>query len=523
MLAVAAVGLSLALLDPLVKVFANSEPVNSPYVAEVARGEVASWQVVLRSGEALDSIRISVGEMRGLGRPRIRAIGMVPVDKSIPEPPKDRIGVVPGLFPDPLLPDLPTKLERMQSYWVDLPIPKNARAGDYSTELTADAAGQPTQTLSLRAKVYPVIVGKSRLWVTNWYSAPPGDPRSDATFWPKLDGYARNMAAHRQNMALVSPLSYTAIREDGSFDFSVFNRWVETFKKAGVIGRIEGGHLGGRIGGAWEAQFQITILELKDGKTVSRSVDPKGREADAFYSKFLPALVKDLRSKGWLGIYDQHIADEPIQVNADSYVSMRELVRKYAPELKVMEANHTAKLAGSIDLWVPQFNYWAESHDFYRDRQAKGEEVWFYTCVYPQGEYANRFMELPLVETRLLHWLNFKYGATGYLHWGWNHWSMVGPSPFEKTTYQQPQGSFLPAGDCFIVYPSKDGGILDSIRWETMRDGIADYELLSMLAAKDRPHAESLADRLIHGFTSYDVDPSDFRAVRRELLEALSP
>lgn len=525
MLAFAALGLSLELVDPLVKVFSGDMPVSRPYVAEAARGEVATWQVVLRSDQAVTGLSATAGSLAGLGRPRIRAIGMVPVDKSIPDPPKDRIGTVPGLFPDPLLTTLPDHLGAgaLQAYWVDLLIPRSAKPGDYTTDFKVTANGSAAQTVTLKLHVFPVWVGKSRLWVTNWYSPPPGDPRSnDPKFWKQLEVYGRNMAAHRQNMAYVSPISYTDLREDGTFDFSVFNRWVETMKRAGVIGRIEGGHLGGRKGGAWEALFEMTILERKDGKTISRSVDPTSPEADAFYAKFFPALVADLKAHHWLGIYSQHLADEPIPTNVGSYEAMRALARKYAPELKIIEATHTSNLAGAIEVWVPQFNYWAESYPFYRERQKLGEEVWYYTCVYPQGEYANRFMELPLVETRLLHWLNFRYGATGYLHWGWNHWAMVSPSPFEKTTYQQPGGSFLPAGDCFIVYPAPDGGVLDSIRWETMRDGIADYELLSMLSATDEPEAMRLASELVHGFTAYHIEPEKFRAVRHELLTDLS-
>lgn len=524
MLLLAALGLSLALVDPLVKVFPGSTPSTAPYVAEVARGEVASWQVVLHADEALDGIKVEAGDFKGLGKPRIRAIGYVPVDLPVQEVSKERVGVVPGLYPDPLLTDLPARLRagETQSYWIDVAVPKNARPGEYSATFRIEANSSQS-TVTLKAKVYPVTVGKSRLWVTNWYSPPPGDPRSnDPKFWKGLELYAKNMAEHRQSMAIVNPLSYTQIRDDGSFDFSVFNRWVDVFKRAGVIGLIEGGHFGGRIGGVWTNQFEMTILERKDGKTVARNVGPSSPDAAAFYSRFLPALVKDLKDHRWLTIYRQHLADEPISANANSYIAMRDLVRKYAPELKVMEANHTSKLAGAIDLWVPMFNFWAESYPFYRERQAKGEEVWFYTCVYPQGEYANRFMELPLVETRLLHWLNFKYGATGYLHWGWNQWSMVGGDPFKKTISNEPNGPFLPAGDCFIVYPGKDGGVVDSIRWETMRDGIADYELLEMLASRDQAKAQELAGRLILGFTSYVLDPAVFRAVRHELLEALS-
>ncbi|MCZ7640085.1 MAG: DUF4091 domain-containing protein [Verrucomicrobia bacterium] len=141
------------------------------------------------------------------------------------------------------------------------------------------------------------------------------------------------------------------------------------------------------------------------------------------------------------------------------------------------------------------------------------------TCVFPQGEYANRFIEQPLIKTRLLHWINFRYGITGYLHWGYNHWTS--DSPFTHTTRAHGGPAYLPAGDPWIVYPGKDGP-LDSIRFEAMRDGIADHELLCQLGERDAALAERLARQHVQAFDRYDTDVAQFRATRRELLRSLS-
>ncbi len=80
---------------------------------------------------------------------------------------------------------------------------------------------------------------------------------------------------------------------------------------------------------------------------------------------------------------------------------------------------------------------------------------------------------------------------------------------------------YLPAGDAWIVYPGKDGP-LDSIRFETMRDGIVDHELLSQLAERDKAAAQKLAETFVLKFDQYNTDVTAFRAARRELLERLS-
>ena len=164
-------------------------------------------------------------------------------------------------------------------------------------------------------------------------------------------------------------------------------------------------------------------------------------------------------------------------------------------------------------------NYLHEDYAHYQERQAAGDEIWFYTCVFPQGEYANRFIEQPLIKTRLLHWINFKYGATGYLHWGYNQWTADDPTTHTTRPHNGPP--YLPAGDPWIVYPGKNGP-LASIRFAAMRDGVVDYELLCMLSEKDNEQAQGFAAKLVLDFDKYNTDIKAFREIRKEMLRLLS-
>ena len=332
---------------------------------------------------------------------------------------------------------------------------------------------------------------------------------------------ARKMADYRQNVALISPLRLAAYAVDNghfTIDFSRFDRMVRIFIEEGVIGRIEGGHIGGRAG-AWETPFVVDVPEIVAGKTEFKPAPLSDVRARNFYSQFFPALVSHLDKEGWSGIYVQHLADEPTQDNFTSYVEIAQFVRQYAPNLKFIEACHTTGLAGMLNVWVPQLNFFDTDGAFYKDAAAKGAEVWFYTCVFPQGEYANRFIEQPLIKTRLLHWINFRYDSPGYLHWGFNFWS---PDPFgEASRIQTESGLVLPAGDSWIVYPAP-GKLLSSIRIEAMRDGIVDHELLCRLEAKRPADARELARQVVYGFTTYDIDLPSFREKRRMILKMLS-
>lgn len=526
-------------VDPLVKVFRDAAPEKrAPATAEVARGECASLQIVVRGDQPIEGLRASISPLRrgwgaGTLTPRPpRYVGYVPVDRPTQKPSRDQLRAPPADYPDPLLESASIEVAagRAQPVWLTVPVPANTPPGTYKGRLMLEGTvagktirvGQPVAVVVRRA-----MAGPARLWVTEWYALHwPHMQISPAAesdeYYALLRRYARNMAEHRHNVALISPLNlahFTVGADDTlQIDFSRFDRWVEIFQQESVIGRIEGGHIGGRKAG-WESDFAVTAYRIQDHRAVSIQVDPASPEADAFYAKFFPALTAHLKARGWLDRYLQHLADEPIAANLASYRAMAALARKHAPELRLVEACHTKDLVGSIDVWVPQLNYLQDDFAHYQARQRAGDEVWFYTCVFPQGEYANRFLEQPLMKTRLLHWINYRYGITGYLHWGYNQWTA--DSPFTHTTRSHGGPPYLPAGDPWIVYPGVNGP-LDSIRFEAMRDGIADYALLEALAAKDAPAAQALAAKLILGFDRYNTDVPTFRALRHELLARLS-
>ena len=520
-------------VDPLVKVFQDATPPEQPpAIAEVvaARNEFESLQFVLRATAPLTGIRARVAGLRGA---TANFVGFVPLRANTRRTPDTEVvRKAPGRFPDPLLPPSLERLEAETSLpvWVTVRVPKGKRPGTYGGRLVVEAdQGRLEQPFALRV-TRATLPDARTLWVTNWFSALGPrfksfhgvDDWSEA-HWKVLEHYAQAMAAYRQNVVLTpiySLIDFTA-GQDGklAFGFERFDRWVRLFQDAGAIGLIEGGHLGGRDGG-WTAQhFNINIRAVRDGKVAGEHGHPDDPKVEAFLAQFLPALERHLAERGWLDTYLQHLCDEPIKENAESYRTLAALVRKHAPRIRRIDANHYAELVGSIDVWVPQLNYYDQSYPFYCERQKAGEQVWTYTCLAPTDTYPNRLIDYSLLKVRLLHWVNFAFGATGYLHWGWNQWSVK--DPFADVEPPHGPGVFLPPGDAWIVYPSKEG-VLSSIRFEAMRDGIEDYELLALLARKAPAKAKALAERMVPKIAAPEKDIAKFRQARLELLDALS-
>ena len=533
--------------DPLVKITRNvpvlgdvSVPTHTPKSVQIdaVANEFESGQIVVSTGANIKSLTAKIGAFSGPDGPKPQAklnfVGYVPVKRgTIDTPPEHLIAKAPCDLPDPLLDDNSVAVDsgKNQPIWITVFVPKGAVPGDYSASVEISGDGE-TVSVPVNVKVHSFTLPDARtLHVTNWFS--PGNIAKahgvelySEAYWKWLEVWARVMADHRQDTILTQPIDLIRGHDDGkgnlTFDFSQFDRFVELFKKAGVSGIIEGGHLAERTGGAWDAanfDGYYPVITMPDGSIRKNpSTTVTSEEHKLFLSQFLPALQKHLEAKGWLDHYVQHLADEPIPANAESYKKAAGYIREYAPKLRIIDACMCSQLAGAIDVWVPQPQHFGSDMKFFKTRQKAGDEVWIYTCLSPKGKYMNRFIDYPLLDVRLLHWVNFKYDLPGYLHWGLNHWH---GDPFKDLEPNWGGNTFLPPGDSHIVYPGKLGP-LSSIRFEAMRDGIEDYELLKLLEKKNPKLAREICDSIVKSLTDYSLDPLEFREARAKLVNALA-
>ena len=535
---------SFSQVDPFLKVFRESNffPEYNE-TEEVAAGEHATFQFVVRSSETLKELSIEVSlftNEQGKTLPAVRSgfVDYVRVSRQTPDRAKDALTSFSHYYPDPIIEKDQWNVARdiAQPIWLTASVPANTTPGNYKAtfRLTGRAGNKRIKLeKEIRIKVHPVVLEEPSLWVTNWFSTSSDKMKVfnggkevelySQEYWNMVEKLALKLKECYSNVILISPLQYIeCIEKYGiySFDYTQFDKIISIFKKAGVLKMIEGGHIAGRSGN-WDSQFEPYVPEYEDGKKKMIQYPISSKNAQNFYTQFIPSLMSHLKELKVGEIYAQHIADEPISSNIKSYVEIARFIKQLAPEIKIIEACHSHDLENTLDIWVPQLNFYKDGYDFYCDRQRRGDEVWFYTCLAPQGDFVNRFLEQPLIKTRLIHWLNYKYGATGYLHWGFNQWFSDNDPYKETTTMNMESGNTLPGGDSWIVYPD-NGKLYGSIRLEAMRDGIADYTLLKMLEKKDPELAKELCRLTVFHWTLYDTDGDHFRKTRKQILEALS-
>jgi hypothetical protein len=553
-------------VDSLIKVFPDDRPPRRTargLAVLAARGATESAQFAFRTGRDSRTLEIRIEPPRLSGKGgavltdiRWRRVEFVPVRRSAWYlHPSQRLRPGPAFYPDPLIEpetfDVFYKkpaggtafwplvmAETANPVWLTIRVPADAVPGMYRGSIRVKTEAG-SAVLPLAVEVSPAVLPAARtLKLTHWFSAANIAEAASAASWSEahwaaLALWARNLAEHRANV-VISPLTeLLELSRDAAgrltVDFTRFDRWVELFRDAGVIGFIEGGHLAGRIGD-WTSPFGLNefTVRLPDGTRESFKGEPvESPRARQFLADLLRPLTAHLKDKGWLSLYYQHLADEPIKANADSYRVLAELAKAFAPELVRFDATMADEtLAGTVTAWCPQSQEAEKELAFFRTRQAAGEEVWHYTCLAPDGAYPNRFLAQPLLGTRVLHWFNFTAGLTGYLHWGFNYWQgfRVPATAFCNTDSTDPAGQQrLPGGDTHVVYPGGPGGApRDSIRHEMVLEGVQDYELLRISAAAYPRETLRLARSVVPRLTRYERSAPRFRAARRKLLDLVA-
>ncbi|MGH9454590.1 MAG: DUF4091 domain-containing protein, partial [Terriglobia bacterium] len=511
-----------------------------------------SIQLAIRSGRALANLTAKVAplvgpagnEITGL---QVHYVGDVVVGSHTPDSPANElVGVAPGLYPDPLL-DFPLDLKARWTtpIWVSIHIPADAQVGIYRDKIEVMAGGNEIAHEGFRLNVMPASVPEARtLKLTNWFSLDDKTSRQfygvamfSPQWWTLVENVGRVLADYRQNVIFTPLMDLIQPHVEGgklTYDYTNFDRWVETFKGVGAIGYIEGSHLTTRAAGSYNGALLVPTFQIvspankqncpvsatlavpvpsTNGEVVRISLPAGDPRVEPFLTNFLSALYAHLKEKGWADIYLQHISDEAHGPEIPHYAKLGEIVHRTMPGVPTIDAvdasNMPEELAKNCDIWVPQLGRFDNYMKMIEDRLHSGRAVWYYTCLYPQGRYPNRLMDFPLIKTRLLPWIDFRFGFTGFLHWGGNSWT---PEPMLDT---QPviddNSTLLPPGDAFILYPDRAHlTVLTSIRLEALRAGIEDYEMLHQLEARNPDAARQIAGSAISSFTDYVRDAVQF-------------
>jgi hypothetical protein len=226
----------------------------------------------------------------------------------------------------------------------------------------------------------------------------------------------------------------------------------------------------------------------------------------------------------------------------------RALLAKYKDEL-ISAGDMVSFMSEYVNMWVPilfaytpagfddaytgcwymqaaaqnaTFGEFAERMEQYVERD---DEKWTYVACNPTftSPYQSLLLFCDGTRAETMFWTCYREDITGFLYWHVSNYG-IDTRANDNFTLRCP----LPkenAGDGILVYPGSAYGQIDpipSIRLISLRDGIEDYELLTMLEdVRGEAYAKELASFISTSVRTYTEDDTTLRNVRSYMLQIL--
>lgn len=404
--------------------------------------------------------------------------------------------------------------------------------GTYPIEISLEQNGYVIGTTAYTVTVLDFYLGNSSLIYTNWfhydgiahyYNLKVFSPKYNKIMYKFIECAAK----HGVNMLLVpmfTPPLDTRIgserltaqlvditKTDDGYEFD-FSRLIDFMKKVSELGikYYEMSHLFTQ----WGAKCAPKIVARVNGREkriFGWDTPSTSKEYEEFLGAFLPQLIDTLKNEGLFEKCYFHLSDEPTEENLENYKSVRAIFKKYAPDAINMDAlsHYEFYKQGLVDVSICSTGHIQPFLD------NKVKNLWAYYCCAEAGSYlSNRYMAIPGERVRVIGMQMYLNNICGFLHWGYNFYNSVLSDEYVDPYLITDAGGGLQSGDCYCVYPGKDGP-LSSIRQKNFYDAIQDYKLLNTLEKKvGREVVEKLL--LENGFKKTFTDyPHSIRALKK--------
>ena len=498
--------IKMLLLSSLEKVFLDGEPVENPAEGRLTGllNETISFQASWRNLDAEVRTMVRLEVRSPIARfVRVRQVRHVPVRfAAFPDSDENYLRRTPGLYPDLLSePQAAWRVwtDKWESAWIDIEPNDEVVPGVWPVELVlTDLEGNELASRTQQVELIDARLPRQTLIHTKWFHCDSlcdyyGVEMFSEEMFRIAENFIRQATRRGINMILTpihTPPLDTAvggerltcqlvgISVDGGayrFDFSLLDRWVEMCERNGVE-YYEMAHLFTQ----WGAKHAPKIVATVDGvekRIFGWETDATGPEYRRFLQAYLPALTGHLRE---LGIADRcwfHISDEPGLAMLDDYRAAREAVGDLLDGFPVLDALSSFEFyeTGAVPKPVPGTNHLQPFLD------AGVEGLWTYYCVGQYKDVSNTFISMPSARNRVLGVQLYKFQIEGFLQWGFNfYYSQQSLYPLDPYLITDGDG-FGPAGDCFQVYPGKDGRPEESIRMMVTAEAMNDLRALQLL------------------------------------------
>lgn len=475
-----------------------------------AKGDVESCQLVISPQQEMKLLQVSLSDLRNAQGAVIRSENaqVYRVHYHYVHTPTDATGLQ-DWWPDALPPlegPIVLAAKKNQPLWVNVKVPRDAAAGDYLAEITLVGDGWQA-TVPLEIHVWDFALPErnhleTALGFDPWLMFRYHGASTEQDRRQLLDLYFRCFAEHRISPYDPTPLDPIKVEFQpkatpprADVDFSRFDPAMEQavakYHFTNFMLRIQG--MGG---GTFHSRVEPSIAGYGENTP----------EYKAMFASQVQQIESHLRDKGWLSMAYVYWFDEPDPKDYEFVKAGMLRLKTNGPGLaRMLTEEPVEPLFGLVDIWCPVTpNY---NHEIAEARRKAGERFWWYVCTGPKAPYCTLFIDHPATELRVWLWQTWQRRISGILVWQTNYWTSSAAFPDDyQDPYEDPMGyvsgystpkgvkRFWGNGDGRFIYPpisaSKPGkqptAVIappaSSIRWEMLREGVEDYEMLWMLA-----------------------------------------
>ncbi|MDR2915603.1 MAG: DUF6067 family protein [Tannerella sp.] len=373
------------------------------------------------------------------------------------------------------------KANTTQPLWVNIRIPQDVKAGAYKGILTVSAAGVADMKLNMEIQVSDRILPSSKEWAIhldlwqNPYSVARyhGVPLWSEAHFDAMRPVMKILADAGQKVitATIMHKPWAGQTEDHfdsmiakmkqidgtwSYDYTVFDKWVEFMMEMGIDKQINCYTLI-----PWALKFDY--FDQATGRIQFVEAKPGDAAYEDYWGTFLKDFASHLRTKGWFERTTIAMDERGLEAMQEAV----KVIRKAEPAFKI-------SLAGNYheEIEADMYDYClAYGQNFPKETKELREKAGKISTVYNCCSEArpNTFTFSPPAEATWIGWHAAEGNYDGYLRWAYNSWTL---DPFHDSRFRS-----WAAGDCYLVYPFG----YSSIRMERLIEGIQDYEKIRIL------------------------------------------
>ncbi|MDD5774128.1 MAG: DUF6067 family protein [bacterium] len=443
-----------------------------------AKGEYEPFQLVISPLKNLGKVKIQFTDLKNKENRVIlkkeclsyNPVGYVNITKVT-----NNLNVL-GLNEDLLLPINETEVKKGQNqpFWITIKVPCNINSGEYNGYINIITEKDILSPIPLKLFIWDFEIPPQNPLPTRFYFNERWARRFDKRPLQEImNNFFENLKDHRvggcRSYYEENWPKFEIVQDNlRIIDFTDFDSFFEPIKKYNLntCYPIPG------IGRPWVWGFNCGLWEDNEGWLGYKLLTP---EFNRYFEQYCQQVGKHLQEKKLLEKSIAYVYDEPLLGDFEKIRELGNIVKKgYSRIITFVTKTPEPGLQGPFDIFCGLFPA-AFVPEVARAAKKKGHKLWGYN--YPMS------LEIPLLAHRIYTWQAYLAELDGLMLWNVNNWRNPTVSPWKNPTLRNNDKDTTPAGEAIALYPhpSGNGPVVNTIRWENVREAMEDYAYLWLL------------------------------------------